>query len=124
MITQRLDELFRVPFSSYYSGSILSAITGVFQKVLFFIPLGGAFSAMLVRLRGRGFDGLLTWMALFAGICVATGIELVQILIPEKAPGATDIIIETAGCMAGYYFVTHWLGNHQGVEKTPTRFTY
>ena len=109
LVNARLDRFFRVPLSSYYTGSTLGAITNVLQKLAFYLPLGGALSLAAAPLRGRGNDAFLALVSIMLCAGVAGVIELGQILLPSKTPGSTDIIIETIGAWLGYQAVRAYL---------------
>jgi glycopeptide antibiotics resistance protein len=100
-IEPRLEFFTRVPFITYYYGTEFRAVTSVFQKVLFFAPLG-ALLAWFVS----GLPWLWrAWAASAAFLlipAVALGIELGQVLLPEKFPDTTDWFLESLGGYLGY----------------------
>ena len=98
-----LASLYRVPFYAYYYGTEFRALTEVFHKVLFFAPLGAALAFASRPLRRRGRAVILTAVALVLCACVSVAIELGQVLLPEKVPDSTDMVLEIAGAMLGYW---------------------
>ena len=103
-VLQRLEGMFKVPFSAYYFGTEYRALTEVLHKVLFFFPLGAILALTAVNWRTRAkmrliLDGLL----LFFITGVALGIELGQVLIPGKNVDTTDFFLEIIGGWSGYF---------------------
>jgi glycopeptide antibiotics resistance protein len=116
-IRERMGFLSRVPFETYYYGTEFRAITEVFHKTLFFAPLGALlawFSAGLPWL-WRSYGAVAS-----IGVVVVTalGIELGQVLLPEKYPDTTDWFLESLGGMLGY-FLFSMLGGR--LKPTPQR---
>lgn len=100
-LRERLESLQRVPFEAYYYGTEFRAITEVFHKLLFFAPLGALLAWFVARLpwRWRG-AGIALSVLLMAG--VALGIELGQMMLPEKIADMTDWFLESVGAGMGY----------------------
>lgn len=100
-LRERLELLLRVPFEAYYYGTEFRAITEVFHKLLFFVPLGALLAWFVVRLpwawRGAGAVASLSLM-----MGVAMGIELGQVMLPGKIADMTDWVLETLGAGLGY----------------------
>ena len=95
----RIGKLFSVPFMSYYFGTEYRAVTELTRRVLFFLPLGviGGF----VMAHGSGFSrARLLLMGLYVFV-VATIIELGQVMLPDKFPNSTDIVLATLGGVFG-----------------------
>lgn len=95
--------LVRVPFETYYFGTEFRAITEVLRKMLFFAPLGFLFAR-------ASLDMPLAWQCiplhlamLLLAACVATSIEAVQILLPNKVADFTDGALEFLGAAIGYF---------------------
>jgi len=102
-LRDRVAGLHRVPFETYYYGTEFRAITEVLRKSLFFAPMG----FMLFRL-GRGLSS--AWpRAVVHGVMlmliatVATGIESVQIVLPDKVADFTDGALQFLGGAIGYF---------------------
>lgn len=100
-IKSRLDFVARVPFEAYYFGTEYRAITEVLHKTLFFFPLGGPLA--------WGVSGLpylwrapATLAAVGLIVLAALGIELGQVLLPDKIPDMTDWLLESLGGLAGF----------------------
>jgi glycopeptide antibiotics resistance protein len=102
MIKERLAGFFGVPFRAMHSGSEFKAISNLLQKTLFFAPLGALVTIAAYRMpvpdavRRIVLVGLL--LVCFA---VAFGVELGQVLSPRHTPDFTDVILCTAGALAG-----------------------
>ena len=105
-VESQLNRFFQVPFHVYYYSGGLTAITAVFRKALFFIPLG-IFLAMAARpLRKLGINSLLSLISLLCFAGAGLVIELGQALMPDKIPDSTDLLFETLGGILGF-----WLTN-------------
>jgi glycopeptide antibiotics resistance protein len=100
-IRERLGFLSKVPFETYYYGTEFRAVTEVFHKLLFFAPLGFFLAWFVARVswRWRTVAGLAAFLALLA---VPLGIELGQVLLPDKFPDTTDWVLESLGGGLGY----------------------
>jgi glycopeptide antibiotics resistance protein len=100
-IRERLAFLERVPFEIYYYGTEFRAITSVFQKVLFFAPLGALLAWFVAGLPWlwRSWAAAASILAIPAA---ALGIELGQMLLPGKYPDTTDWFLESLGGVMGY----------------------
>lgn len=101
-IREHLAGFFGVPFAAMYSGSEFKAVSNLLQKTLVFAPLGALLTIAAWRMpvpqavRRIFLGGLL--LACFG---VAFGIELGQVLSPRHTPDFTDVILCTAGALAG-----------------------
>jgi len=92
-------------FESYYWGSEFMAITQVFRKAVFFMPLGialGTIEKYIPHLVRRYLFAAGSFMFMMA---VAFTIELGQTLLPGKHPELTDFILKTLGGVTGYLLV-------------------
>jgi len=100
-LRERFGLLQRLPFEAYYYGTEFRAITEVFHKLLFFVPLGALLAWFVVRLpwRWRGAGAVASFL-LMTG--VAMGIELGQVMLPGKIADMTDWVLETLGAGLGY----------------------
>lgn len=102
LVRRGFDAFFQVPFLAYYFGSELRAITEVFHKVGFFIPLGGMLAWLRWRIghRGhlRGIDAIPLLMLLGPPLVI----ELGQVALVDKSPGSTDLVLEWIGGIVGY----------------------
>lgn len=105
----RINDFFTTPLQAYYSGSEYRAITQVFRKVTFFIPLAvfvAWYRDVLSKGSGGHFRGFLAVVLLILSPFV---IEFGQLLLPEKSAQITDVLFEWVGCFIGYkgyYFVS------------------
>lgn len=103
LIESQIDRFFRVPFYAYYYSRPLQALSAVLQKTLFFVPLG-VFLAIASRpFRKAGVNSLLAVISFL--ICTGVGltIELGQVMMPNKIPDSTDLLLETGGGIFGYW---------------------
>ncbi len=100
-LRERLDFLDRVPFETYYYGTEFRAVTEVFHKLLFFAPLGALLAWFVAGLswRWRSYGSMAAFLVLVA---TPLGIELGQVLLPEKHPDTTDWVLECVGGGMGY----------------------
>ncbi len=100
-VQERLAFLERVPFEIYYYGTEFRAVTSVFQKVLFFAPLGALLAWFVAGLPWLWRN----WAAaasILLILVVPLGIELGQVLLPGKFPDTTDWFLESLGGVLGY----------------------
>lgn len=100
-VRERLDFLHRVPFEIYYYGTEFRAVTSVFHKLLFFAPLGALLAWWVAGLPWlwRGYAMAASLLLILAA---ALGIELGQVMLPDKHPDTTDWLLESVGGMLGY----------------------
>jgi len=100
-IRERMGFLERVPFEVYYYGTEFRAVTEVFHKTLFFAPLGALLAWFVYGLpwTWRGYAAAGSQLAI---IVTALGIELGQVLLPDKFPDTTDWFLESLGGILGY----------------------
>jgi glycopeptide antibiotics resistance protein len=100
-IQDRMGFLHRVPFEAYYFGTEFRAITEVFHKTLFFAPLGILLAWWVNGLswRWRSYAAAASLLGITA---TALGIELGQVLLPEKVADTTDWFLESLGGWLGY----------------------
>jgi glycopeptide antibiotics resistance protein len=103
-IRERMEFLSKVPFETYYYGTEFRAVTEVFHKLLFFAPLGALLAWFVagVPWRWRSAAGAMAFIVLLA---VPLGIELGQVMLPEKFADTTDLCLESLGGWAGYVLV-------------------
>ena len=102
-VESQLYKFFQVPFHVYYYSGGLTAITAVFQKSLFFAPLGVSLAIASQSFRKYGINSLLTLIALLCFTGVGLVIELGQALMPNKIPDSTDLLFEIIGGLSGYW---------------------
>lgn len=102
-LRERLDFLSHVPFVAYYYGTEFRAITEVFHKTLFFAPLGALLARFVVGTpwMWRGYAAFSAFILLLS---VPMGVELGQMLLPDKNPDTTDWALECLGGILGYIF--------------------
>lgn len=107
-ISERKGSFFKIPFYSYYYGTEFRAITEVFHKVLFFIPLGLSLAFVSWTYH---FNTISRFISYFWIAFVALGIEAGQILLPDKNADLTDWALEVVGGMIGYVITKQLLMN-------------
>lgn len=106
-LTERLqNSLHRVPFETYYYGTEYRAATEVLHKVGFFIPLGLLLALGVAQIRHYSWRQIAGWGALIVIVLVPFGIELGQLLLPDKFADMTDWALEFLGGLAGYVATT------------------
>jgi len=98
----RLESMHWVPFYAYYYGSEFRALTEVFHKVLFFLPLGAISRIFVGSLRHSAQARLIEYGAFSLIVLSAFGIELGQMFLPGKNADMTDFIMEAASGLIGY----------------------
>ena len=108
LISERTNSFFKIPFYSYYYGTEFRAVTEVFHKILFFIPLGIAVAFISWSYRYSAFSLLVSyfWIALSA-----LGIEAGQIFLSKKNADLTDWVLEVTGGVIGYVVIKQLLTN-------------
>ena len=97
-IKSRLGFVYRVPFETYYVGSEFRAITAVLNKVIFFVPLGGAWAWGITR-SSWYWRAWLFALAMVALITLPIVVELGQVMLPDKVPDTVDALF---GCLGGF----------------------
>nr|WP_306790069.1 VanZ family protein [Methylomonas fluvii] len=92
------DRFLRVPFYAYYYGTEFRAITEVFHKILFFMPLGFiGYAFQPVNSRNQS-----SIFVLAVIVMTALSIEFAQLFLPNKNVDITDVILEVFGGYIGY----------------------
>lgn len=102
LVRSGIDAFFQVPFVSYYFGSELRAITEVFHKVGFFMPLGVLLAWLRWALGYRGRLRASEVILLLALLGPPVVVELGQVALVNKHPGSTDLVLEWLGSVVGY----------------------
>ncbi|WKJ89438.1 VanZ family protein [Methylomonas montana] len=93
------DRFFRIPFYAYYYGTEYRAITEVFHKILFFIPLG-VIIGQGVRFIVNRYKSIMIALVLIA--CTSLVVELGQMFLPNKNADITDVVLEILGGYIGF----------------------
>jgi len=99
-IRDALNGFFRVPLSAALRGSPFGAVTSLLRKVLLFVPLGLMFAMATRRLPVR-FRRFLLAILSFLGWCLALGIELGQVILPNHVAVFDDVFFCTLGVFIG-----------------------
>lgn len=97
----------KVLLQSLYFGTEYRALTALLQKVLFFMPLGAVFM-LLWRVLASGWPRKLA-LTLLTGysLALATGIEAMQLALPDKIVDRTDILLYLVGIAVGAALCRH-----------------
>lgn len=100
-LRERMGFLSKVPFETYYYGTEFRAVTEVFHKTLFFAPLGALLAWFVAGLPWlwRSYGSVVSVMVV---MITALGVELGQVMLPEKFPDTTDWVLESVGGIMGY----------------------
>lgn len=93
------DRFFKIPFYAYYYGTEYRAITEVFHKILFFIPLG-VIIGQGVRFIVNRYKSIVIALVLIAGASMV--VEFGQMFLPNKNADITDVILEILGGYIGF----------------------
>jgi VanZ family protein len=102
-ITIGMHQLMSIPFSSYYAGSELHALTEMLRKFLLALP-SGVFLQLSGRMNGdRGQRRRRGWLAAAIGAAVLTAIEFGQVFLPSRVADMTDVIVAEAGLLVGVW---------------------
>ena len=124
LIRRGIDAFFQVPFVAYYFGSELRAITEVFHKIGFFIPLGAMLAWLRWALGSRGSLRAVDAMLSMVLLAPALVIELGQVVLVDKHAGSTDVVLEWFGAIVGYVgfiqLARRWI-EHAGSKPAPGR---
>jgi len=99
LVADRIEGFFNVPFYAYYYGTEFRALTEIFHKVLFFMPLGVILAFMLRPYKYRTF---FFWLVLMILMLFAVFIEVGQVFIPGKVVSSTDVLLYVIGGMLGF----------------------
>lgn len=96
------ERFFKVPFHAYYYGTEFRAITEVFHKILFFIPLGVVSGLMVIQIKSQSKSLMLAsiMVAIFALL-----VEFGQLFLPNKNADITDLILEVLGGYLGFMLI-------------------
>jgi glycopeptide antibiotics resistance protein len=116
-ITKQLSYFFSVPFSSYYYGSEYRALTQLFRKIIFAIPLGLSLAMAFSHRKviNKSIKVSLVLMLLFLTLFF---IELFQMLIPTKTANMTDVFIGFFGGAFGYFGLNKLLKLNFVIDNT------
>ena len=103
-----LRKFFSIPFASYYIGSEYLAITQIFRKILFAMPLGVFLAIVLCK------HSLLPTIAkrmivVFVLFLTIFFFELVQMLVPSKTANLTDVCVSFIGALIGFRAIQPFL---------------
>jgi glycopeptide antibiotics resistance protein len=101
-VRQRLQALSHVPLEAYFYSTELRAVTEVLHKIGFMLPLGIILGGLTASFPARVAPVLVRAGSVLFICAVAAGIELVQVLLPEKVADLTDWFLEVFGGVAGY----------------------
>ena len=101
-IEYQLGRFFRAPMYAYYQSSGLQALSAVFRKVFFFLPLGIFLAVALKPFAKFNVKSIFNFLALL--LCAGSGlfIELGQVIMPHKLPDTMDVLFNTGGGFLGF----------------------
>jgi VanZ family protein len=118
-VRPRLQQVLeQVPFESYYWGNPLDRLGDATTKVLMGVPVG-VFLRLLWTPAYR-LAALLAWCALLVvGVALFGAIELGQVFLPSRFPDLTDVLIGTAGVLAGGLVVRLLTGGTSHRKRRP-----
>jgi len=101
----RLAALEQLPLFGLFAGSELRAIGNILQKSALYIPLGMLLGRACVDRKGSK-SIIAVLIAVTWGLLLPLGIELGQLLLPDKYPDATDWLLALCGVTVGGVVVT------------------
>ncbi len=100
---KRLTDIGLIPLQLYLGKPYLQSALNILSIVVYFLPLGVLFSALVTRhLSGSGARATMTLLFLIITGLLAGIIEFGQVFIPARYPDTTDWICMVAGAMRGY----------------------
>lgn len=104
-IKERIPQMLRVPFYSYYWGFAPYVLIDATTKLLMAVPIGA-----LLQLIWQPQTRVWRWV-MGAGIVALSGalflgLELGQLMLPSRVPDQTDVYIGTLGALLGVLLVT------------------
>ena len=102
-VRSRLLESRRAPFEALYFGTEFRALTEVLHKAGFMLPLGVLLGYIFNNGTRRLPRGLVHAAAILVVVIVAASIEAGQLFLPGKIADLTDVLLESAGAIAGYF---------------------
>ncbi len=101
LIRSRVEEFFRVPFQALYAGTEFNALQQVAARLLLFGPLGAIWACIVESAVDRRIRAMLAIVAIVYSALLALGIELAQIVMPDKVADATEVYVCTTGAIVG-----------------------
>jgi glycopeptide antibiotics resistance protein len=102
-VKARLHTLLRAPFTAYYYGTEFRAVTEVLHKTGFFLPLGLFLGHSVRPLRTSPWFGVALVAATGWIVGVALLVEGGQLLLADKFPDVTDLVLEVLGGCGGVW---------------------
>jgi glycopeptide antibiotics resistance protein len=124
-IKERASFFFTTPLKAYYFGSEYRAITELFHKVVFFIPIAVFVAWLRDTAKWPLIKALPNWAILALLLLLPFTIELGQIFIEHKSAQITDVFFEWVGCylgFKGYFFVSSRMHTDDlDAEQPPVR---
>ena len=115
-IHDRLFHFAKAPLTTYYYSTEYRAITEVFHKVLFFLPLGISLSVALLHGRGKLPNFILNFLGISIIVITALSLELGQVLLPNKFADISDCFFMLLGGITGFIGTQKI---HQKISKAP-----
>ncbi len=115
----RINFIYEIPFLSYLNSSPFITITTVTQKLLFLAPIGILFRVIKYKLPQMKGSLISLYAVLWSVVLVLT-IEVGQMLIPERSPDTTDVILGFISIWLGYISIEYYF-THMGEKVTDER---
>jgi glycopeptide antibiotics resistance protein len=102
VIRERLDDfLSRVPFLSLYLTDTSNAIKQLLVRVLTFAPIGMIWASIASLARTAASRAILLVVGVVYATALAFGIELDEVLMPDKTADSTEVLLCVIGALAG-----------------------
>jgi hypothetical protein len=103
VIRARLAHFREVPLHAYYWSTELTAVSEILRKMTFFAPGGALLAVPRFRMPSAAWRGVWSVCALLLVTCLAFGIELGQVALPDKVVDSGDPMLQVLGAVAGWF---------------------
>jgi len=102
VIRERLDDfLTRVPFLSLYLTDMSNAIKQLLVRVLMFAPIGMIWAIIANLARTAASRAILLTVGVVYATALAFGIEIAEVLMPDKIADSTEVLLCVIGALGG-----------------------
>ena len=102
LIRERLDDfLSRVPFLALYLTDSSNAIKQLLVRVLLFAPIGIIWASIANLARTAASRAILLTVGIVYATALAFGIEVAEVLMPDKIADSTEVLLCVTGGLAG-----------------------
>jgi VanZ family protein len=103
-IRQRFLGFFRLPLALLYATHPYTAISQIFRKITYFVPLGILLALAIAPLEvPRPIRRILLAGSLLLAAGLGASIEMLQVVLPEHTPDSTDVALYTIGAAIGMF---------------------